>query len=153
LFELEKEVQKKTRTHTTAMADIVEGKHVADAKEAKEGLVQVLMLLAADGGTQLGLVPGGSEEISLTFEDALLQFEDVASGAGVTAAQQAALKAVDAALERMSKGGETGSLWSDAALRTSAEWAAVRAVAIDAIRAFGRVPTAPDVSKITFVPK
>eukprot|EP00727_Mastigamoeba_balamuthi_P002454 m51a1_g12205 hypothetical protein (140) ;mRNA; r:2803-3396 len=126
-----------------------DGKEAIDAATAVEIVAQALYVLAATADQQLAVIPKGdhaAEEISLLFEDALLQAADV-KGA-ITPAQKDALNAVDTALDKMSRA-DKASMWTEKALRTEAAWADVRKLASAAVKALGRTLAAPDPSKIT----
>lgn len=109
-----------------------------DPEERLRAAVQHLSLSADAALARLPSVVVRADELALNFADGLLS---AGVHAGLTDAQRNALGALDGQLEAMS-GTENDALWTDDAVRVSAEWASVRRLAGEVLTAFGwpRVP-------------
>ena len=109
-----------------------------------ERLVQALRRLATPAEDQFGRGPsiaGNVSDLALDFADALLLVTDCPQVL-LAPEQQSALERVDDALEAM-RGDGHAALWTEAALRDSAEWQFVRILSARALLALGQPATLP----------
>lgn len=129
-----------------------QGKQEKDPKVVLENLISSILLLAADAETQLKTIPAKlvskAEEISLVYEDAVMQLEE--AQVALSKDQEAKMHALDLELEKMSSA-DQASLWSEDALRKAPQWVAIRAQAATVLKTFGRPVVAPDATKIAWV--
>jgi hypothetical protein len=115
-------------------------------------LIHALQALAAPAEIQLARFPDfvvKADELALDFDDALRRAGR--PGNHLSPAQRTALARVDEFLTRMS-GAANAPKWTDAAVQSSPEWVAVRALAADALRALGAPVEPPPPSDAVFVP-
>jgi hypothetical protein len=108
--------------------------------------------LAQSPSVQLHLFPEFTEcadELALEFDESYRAFVGERRDQ-LDDEQRRCLKAVDGALARMSDQ-NASDLWTDEGLRTSVEWARVRALARDALRALGLPADPPPPSSAIYV--
>jgi hypothetical protein len=100
-----------------------------------------LQALAASASDQQPLFPEGAP----TADELALDFDHWASlvrdryGTELDAGQTAALEAIDQVFSRMSRDAIEleADIWSEAAVRTTEDWAVIRRLAAEAIDSFG----------------
>jgi hypothetical protein len=117
-----------------------------------EQTIHALQALAAPADIQLARFPDfieQADELALDFDDALSGTDG--RGDPLSPAQRSSLARVDEALTRMS-GGANSALWTAVALRSAPEWADVRVLAADALRALGAPIQPPPPSDAAYVP-
>jgi hypothetical protein len=117
---------------------------VDDGEPLEDGLPRLrrsLQALARTGSSQPALFP----EFRVAPDHLVLEFDQAAAVARehhaetLTPAQQQSLDALEEKFHTMSRDGAEfdADLWTDAALSTSPRWAEIRALAEDALAAFG----------------
>jgi hypothetical protein len=114
-------------------------------------LIHALQALAAPAELQLARFPDfvvKADELALDFDDALRCAAQ--AGSPLSPAQHTALDRVDDVLRRMSTAGNA-HVWSDAALRSAPDWATVRSLAADALRALGAPVEPPPPNDAVYV--
>jgi hypothetical protein len=103
-----------------------------------ERLITALQALAAPAEIQLSRFPnfvGNADGLALDYDDAFRLIVDCPQIV-LTSEQRVALEEVDGYLDGMS-GAANASLWTEQAIRSSAEWAIVRQLACVALVAIG----------------
>jgi hypothetical protein len=118
-----------------------------------ERLKHALQALAAPAEVQLARYPTSTvraDELALEFDHALEVV--LSTDNGLSPEQLSYLGALDQFLERMSRPDIRDRLWTGAAVRTSDQWASVREVAGEALRAFGWPIEPPPPSDDVYVP-
>ncbi|MGH9750374.1 MAG: hypothetical protein ACRD5D_01505 [Candidatus Polarisedimenticolia bacterium] len=115
-------------------------------------LRQALQALALPAESQLRLLPDFAEDV----DDLVLNFDHwcraVSDGdaAGLTPVQIGALRAIETLLDDMS-GQRNARLWTRTAVRDNALWSRLRAVAQEALRAFGWELDVPPDARYQFI--
>jgi len=111
-----------------------------------ERLVRALQALAAPADVQRARFPefgAAIDAVALDYGDALLLALDCPQ-LRFEAGQRVALERLVERLDRL-RGADHAALWTATALRDSAEWTAVRALAADALRSIGAPRELPPV--------
>ena len=104
-----------------------------------ERLKHALQALAAPAEVQLARYPEfvvKADELALEFDEAL-RLTLSAPRHGLSPEQLSYLVAIDTFLEKLGAGEMRDWAWTDAAVRGGPHWAQLRAVAAEALRAFG----------------
>ena len=118
-----------------------------------ERLITALQALAAPPDVQLSRFPNfvvTSDELALDFDDAYRLVSDCPQ-VELSGVEADSLRRVDAMLADWSGEGRP-DLWSDSALRSAPEWAALRERAADALRALGAPIEPPPPSSSFYIP-
>jgi hypothetical protein len=119
---------------------LVEDERTERAAAFKQ-LESSLRALAMSASDQLTLFPEDvvtADELALRFDHAWSAVR-ATYGHELSASQIAALDSVERELDAMSRDGAAFDLdlWTESALRSSEQWAAVRRLAVDALATFG----------------
>ena len=114
---------------------------------ATNHLLDALRLLALSAGEQLECFPSFvvvSDEMALLFDDQYRRWNPTGGGAEL----RARLEQIDGLLEEM---GNDQNLWSESALRKSAEWSKIRKIAKNALELVGEDVRVPNLDWVSYV--